>query len=709
MINDLDIFFHPKSVAVVGATPKGGFPLRVLEIIKKSAYSGEIYVVNPNYQEVMGIESHPSVPSIPQPVELCIIAVNASRVEDIVNDCITKQVKGLIILSGGFAETGVKGREIEERIKEKCLDNKIRVIGPNCMGVLNFSENISFTASTLMDRTLNNRIYPVALFSQSGGVGTVLCSEALNRGIGFKYFLSTGNQMDVDVFEAATYAVEDAEIAAIGIYTETIKNKSTLVKLAERAADKGKVLVLLKSGRTESGQRTAASHTGSIANDDLVINTLISDLGIIRVNDLDELLNFLFASSTGRYLHGNRVGIITNSGGISVIMTDHCEDNGLQTSQFNNSFREEISKILPDYGSSRNPIDVGASIMNNPDIIGQLLERLMKNEDIDIVLITLGLFDKYADSIINDIKKINNQAEKPIFITWVGANDDTIQRLRQSGLTYFTDPTKTIQTASLLFKYQKMRQKRTAVNATIDLNRQNNVIKYINDLYENKRTALSEYELRWILAQYDLPLVKAELVKSSEEAEIAAAKIGLPIVMKIDSPDIMHKSDIGCVVVGIDKEENIKESFKKILNNAHKYRPDATINGILVEKMVTDGIETIIGVKVDNIFGPLIGFGLGGVFVEIFKDMVFRTVPINDLIAQDMINQIKSRIILQGYRGKPAASEDLLVRTLVGISNMVVEIQEYLKEIDINPLIIKGDQAFIVDALLTLNISGKIS
>ena len=439
--DSLDALFKPRSIAIIGASNSPGFPSRVPKLLWQFGYSGQVFLVNPKYKELFGFEVYPSIDAIPADVDLAVLIIQAKNVVSVLEECVAKGIRAAVIFSSGFAEMGKEGKGIQDAIKDLCQRTGIRVLGPNCMGFVDLSHNLVVTASTsLMGRMQGTPTSSIAFITQSGALGTMTCGEACLKGKSFRYYISTGNEVDVEVSECAAYIVDDPEVNVIGIYNESIKDPQKLSVLAEKAIEAKKPLAAVKVGRSSAGMRAATSHTGSIVGSDGVYEAFFKQHGILRAADIQELLDFMLLASCGRIPAGNRLGVMTVSGGAGILICDHCEALGIDVPELKQETREQLRLTLPIFASTANPVDITAEALARPELFKPALKNLAAADNIDCLLVFFGLNDETAPRLVEDAVAVSREIEKPIVMIWFGASDGVRQCLAKSGLPFFTTP-----------------------------------------------------------------------------------------------------------------------------------------------------------------------------------------------------------------------------------------------------------------------------
>jgi len=696
----------PKSVAIIGAsedpTRIGG---RLISFIYKHGYEGNICLVNPKYENIKGMRCYPSILESPHPIDCALIAVPEKKVTEVLSECGEFNVKSAIIFSAGFAETGDHARQAE--LKKLAADKNIRVCGPNCVGILNFHDGIALSFSQFLEI---DALIPgnIAFISQSGALGGSLLNRAQDRGIGFSYFISTGNEADLEVSDYIKYlALNDERTTVIAAVIEGFKDGSKFVEATEFALKRQKPVIVLKIGVTEAGKRAASSHTGALAGSDFVIENILRQQGIIRVRHYDELFETASLFSKGRIPKGNRVGILTTTGGGGVLMADYFVKSGLEIPEPSSKTRKIASKEISSFAQVANPFDLTAQLIQNPQMFPKVLNLFIEDDNFDIILIINSMTaGKRSETRALDILNGAKGSTKPI-VTWWAAGSLSgpgFEVLDGSEVTLFKSPDRCSTAVRKLVEYYdhiKMYQAvRTSDVGKLDITNLDEAKRMLS----SKCGQLSEHQSKNLLKLFDIKVTEEKLAKSPEEAIRFAEDIGYPIALKIDSPDIAHKTKAKAMKLNIVSEDQIQPAYDEIIANAKSYDQSAKINGILVQEMVHNGLETIVGISQDPQFGPVIVFGLGGVFVNVIEDFALRMVPIEKLDAELMIKETKAAHILAGKPMNNPLDVDAVIETLLKVSNLALSLKDYIAELDINPLWVfqKGYGVKALDGLVVL-------
>ncbi len=702
--HSLDAIFTPNSVAIIGAsTTKGKVGHDVFENILRAGYKGTLYPVNPKAKSILSVKCYKNILDIPDPIDLAMMIVGPKFAIQAVDDCIQKGVKGIVIISAGFKEVGGEGIEIEEKIKEKCREAGIRVVGPNCLGVINPDPEVSLNASFSARMPKHGNI---SFISQSGALCTAVLDFAADMGFGFSKFISIGNKADVDELDLIRYYHDDPNTDVVMIYMEELSRKGNEFIEAVReitSSENPTPILAIKSGRSAAGAAAAASHTGSLAGSDAAYDALFTQSGIIRCDTVDQLFDYANAFATKKIPTGNRIAIVTNAGGPGIIATDMTVSSGLTLAALSEETVEELRRHLPATANFNNPIDVIGDAAS--DRYENALATVIGDDGVDGALIILTP-QSMTDAIgtAEAIVQIARKSRKPIVCSFMGIVDvsEGVEILHEAHVPCYKFPENAAAALGKLFGAKRWydRRRLPQYDLSFDAERAQAVIdRYL----EAGKTVLGELEGNEILKCYGFETLPMDLAETADGAVKIADSIGYPVVMKIVSDQILHKSDAGGVKIGLGSSEEVRAAYEEIIRGAEKYDPTAVLTGVLVQKMARRGEEVILGMSRDPNFGPLLMFGLGGIFVELFKDVVFRIAPFGRNVARRMIKSIKGYPLLQGFRGRPKVDLLCLEQLLVGLGHMV-ENHPAIKELDINPLLVhpKGEGATVADIVITL-------
>ncbi len=694
----IDAIFNPNSIAVIGASAE---EKKVGHAVLKNllqGFVGKIYPINPSKNEILSLPCYPSVSVVPDKIDLAIIVIPAKAVADALRDCSKAGVKGVVVITAGFKEVGGEGVDREREIISIVRNSGMRMVGPNCLGVMN--TKIKMNASFAAEMPPEGR---VAFFSQSGALGVAIIDWALENNFGFSKFVSFGNKADLNETDFLEYFAKDPDTDVILGYIEDIVDGKKFLNIAKEVT-KIKPVILIKSGATEAGARAASSHTGALAGSDRAFTEAFRKTGIIRVNGIQELFDTAEMFLSKKYPKDKRLLIITNAGGPGIIAADTADKLGIKLDPMSRASIDKIAEKLPSSASLYNPVDViGDATSERYKVV---LEQAIKDELIQGICVVLTPqamtdVDNVADVVISSSKK----TDKPIFTTFIGGQriKNAIKKLKENKIPNFTDPSVAINAYSKLINFVELKNRKISESSPLPILQENilRVEKIIKKMQENEISEIGGEEALEILSLYGFTFPERALAKTPMEAVAIAERIGYPVVMKISSPHILHKTDVGGVKLNLNNEKAVYNAFIEITTNVKRFMPDAFIEGVMVYEMVTGGKEVILGVSFDRTFGHMIMFGLGGIYVEVLKDVSFRIVPVTEEEAFDMINEIKGSRILDGVRGeKPYDKKDIANR-LRSLSRLVEDFP-IIKEVDINPYLVMNNGGIGLDARIII-------
>ena len=668
-------FFKPRSIAVIGASAKPnkiGFSL--VKNLLDGRFVGKIYPINLNEENILGLKCHASVRDIPTSIDLAIIVVPAVSVGDVLRDCGHKKIKYAIIISAGFAEVGRTGSLLQDEVSKTADKFGIRILGPNCLGVISPINRLNASFSLNMPEKKN-----VGVISQSGATCTAILDWANKKGIGFSHFVSMGNKIDLNENDFLSNFINDAQTEVVLSYLESISDGPAFLKIAKKLS-REKPFILLKSGVSKKGQEAAKSHTAALAADNIVMSEAFYESGIIRAESLGEMFELSMVFSELKLTKSNKILVVTNAGGPAVMATDAiAEQSDLDFFVFSGEQKETLKKRLPSRVSVSNPLDLQGDATSE-DVLAVIQSlRAGKNNQPDLKLI---MITPQANTDIENIARVISEEKdnKTVVVLLGGKSFDEANRvLAEAEIPTFSYPESAVSALASLAKYSAFRRKKENVeNFTLG-------IKKAAEKVINNRHELSDSDLAKLLASYRIPMADSKLTHNSKEAIEAANKIGYPVVLKVTSPDILHKTEVGAIKLGIANDQELEAVYDKVLLNAKKHYPEANILGVTVYKMVHTTVEVAIGAKRDPVFGPFVMFGLGGIYIEIFKDFEIRLAPTSIEEATQMIKSIKSYALLNGYRNGEKFDIEPLARAVSGLSKMMIDFPE-ISEVDINPI-----------------------
>lgn len=686
---------YPRSVAVVGAsrTP-GSIGSRLLRNLVNNGFTGPVYPVNPSADVVNSIKAYPSVTDIPGDVDLAIIVVPSPYVLSVVEDCAEKGVRGLVVISAGFSEVGESGIELERTLLEKVRSAGMRMVGPNCMGVLNTSRTVSMNGTFAP-------VYPprgnVAMSSQSGALGIAILDYAHSANIGISSFVSVGNKADISGNDLLLAWEEDPATDVIVLYLESFGNPRKFARVARRVA-RTKPIVAVKSGRTVAGSRAASSHTGALASADIAVDALFHQTGVIRTNTLEELFDVAQLLANQPVPRGRRVGVITNAGGPGILAADALESNGLIMGEFSPELQGKLRAVLSPEASVRNPVDMIASA--GPEQYLHMLRTLLESDEIDALMaIYIPTTPEGVPEITAAVRQaLGDYDGDKTFLSVFMQSDDAVQMLTTDGtrIPTYLFPESAAQALSRAVRYGEWLQipeGSVPELPGIDAPTARYIVDKALQRLGSEGGWLEPHEVRDMLAAFGIGLPVEETAHSADEAAEIADTIGGPVAVKVLSPSALHKSDVGGVLLNIEGEAEVRGAYEKVRSAV------ADPEGVLIQQMVPGGHEVLIGMTEDPSFGPLLAFGLGGVYVELLEDVAFRTLPLTDLEASTMVKEVKGYRLLEGYRGLPAGDVHAVEEALLRISALIEAVPELL-EMDLNPVKVlrPGEGVQVVDA-----------
>jgi acyl-CoA synthetase (NDP forming) len=703
MRTDIERFFSPKSIAIIGASRDlvtiSGQPLKHL---LSHGYKGRLYPINPKYPEISGVKCWPSIESLPETPELGLILVNATRVADMLTACGRKGIPYVIIFSSGFSETGGQGVAMQQQLADIAKQYDIGVIGPNCQGMINPADRVYAGFGSVFNADYTPGA--VSMVSQSGGFGfSVMNLSSLDGGLPFRQMVTTGNEIGVSTLDFMDYFIRDPQTEIIGAYIEGVKDARRILEVGDRALAAGKPILMWKVGNTEQGQKAAASHTANLGGAMALYRAAFRQKGIIQVEDIQDLVDYGRALRAQHLPRGNRVAIITISGGAGILMTDEIVARGMRMAQLAPDTVAKLKEFVPSFGSVGNPVDVTAAIFNDLSLINRTLQTINDDPGVDcIAMINASLQGEIAQKVAGEIVAVAAKTDKPIFISW-SARDavapEAYAALDAARIPHYKSPVRCGRALAAVSWYAEARRRNQAQKHD-----QPPVISRpsARQMLEGRTGDVAEYAAKQVLAEYGIAVTQERLAKNRDEAVAAAQKIGFPVAMKVQSADISHKTEAKAVKLNVADAAAVAVAHDEILNNSKAYKADARIDGVLVQEMVGGGIEVIVGISNDALFGPAVMFGLGGIFAEVLKDVSFRLAPITPAVAREMVEEIKGYPVLAGARGKPPADVDALVDALVKVSALAVDLKDRVAELDINPLIVlpKGQGVKAADALI---------
>jgi len=694
----LEHFFSPKTVAVVGASrEEGKVGHDLLKNLVKHGYKGKIYPVNPHADNILGIKTYPVIKKISDKIDLAIIVVPAPYVGKAVDECIEIGIDSIIVISAGFKESGIDGAARERELYQKIKQHSIRMLGPNCLGLIDTQSGLNASFAADMPESGN-----IAFFSQSGALCTSILDWAVNECVGFSKFISMGNKIDIDEVDLIKAIENDANTKVVLVYLEGVKNGAEFINAAKKIT-KTKPMIVVKSGGTTAGAKAASSHTGTLAGAENAFDAAFKQSGILRAVTIEELFDYARIFSFQQLPKGQHIALITNAGGPGIIAADAVERSKLKMASFTKDTIDTLRSFLPAMANVYNPVDVLGDA--KADRYKFVIEKVVEDPNVDIVLIILTPqamteIEKTAEVIT----EISHHTDKPIVTSFMGGKriENSLKIMCQRKVPNYSFPERAVSAIEAIYKYTLWQKRPASKTKIFDVQREN-VASFFEKTKQIGRQHLNEEEARQVISAYGFRVPKSILAGSETEAVKAAEEIGYPVVIKISSPDILHKSDFGGVRIGIKNEPEARTCFCDITQRARRLMPDAEIKGVLVQEMITGGKEIILGMSRDPQFGPLLMFGLGGIYIEILKDVSFRIAPIGLNEAEEMIQEIRSFPLLKGARGERPVDINTVVDNILRLSQLVTDFPEII-EMDINPLLVfpEGGGTMALDARITI-------
>lgn len=697
----LEKLFDPKSIAVIGASRREGkVGHSVLKNLLQHGYPGKIYPINPKAEEILKIKTYPTVLAVKAKIDLAVVAIPSPFVPSILKDCVKAQVNSVVIISAGFKESGKQGSQLERELVETIKNSGIRVLGPNCIGIIDTASSLNASFAAGMPSRGN-----IAFFSQSGALCTAILDWALEEDVGFSKFISLGNKVDIDEIDLLLALANDRETKVILGYLEGIENGVRFMEVAKEVSRK-KPVIIIKSGRTQAGARAASSHTGTLTGLDTAYEAAFRQCGVIRAETLQTLFDYAIAFAHQPLPRGPNLAILTNAGGPGIIAADAVESSILQMASFRENTISKLRKELPSNASIYNPVDVIGDA--GADRYEKAMKTIVDDPGVDSLTVILApqAMTKIKETA-EVISKISSAvSDKPIVSSFMGGLEvkQGIRILRSGKIPNYSYPERTISALEAMVKYRKWKEAPSDKILSFEVDKRKTE-EIFTKAKEKGEANLTTEETREVLSTYGFSLPKRIVTETSREAISVANSLGYPVVMKIVSPDILHKSDVGGVKVGITEKSQVARSFEDLISNAKRFMPEALILGVTVEEMIGPGKEVILGSSTDPSFGPLLMFGLGGIYVEVLKDVSFRIAPLTFNEAESMIKEIRSYPILKGVRGEEPSDLIAVKEALLRLSQLVTDFFEIL-EIDINPLMVlpAGKGAVVIDSRLTIKI-----
>jgi acyl-CoA synthetase (NDP forming) len=706
---DLKNLFHPRSVALIGAsTEQNKLSGRPFRFFRESGYAGNVYPVNPKYPEIAGVPCFAKLSDIPGEVDLAVITLPATAVPQALAECGTKGIKAAAIISSGFAEVGGEGVRLQDELQRIALENGINVCGPNCSGFVYFPERVTATFSVGLDAGFPET-GPAAFISQSGALSSYILGAAKERGLAFRYWITTGNECVLSFTDYLQYVLEDPEVRLVLGYLEDARDGEAFQAAARTALVLDKPLIIMKTGRSEAGAKASVSHTGSLAGADEVYQAVFSKNGVLRAENLDELFDLALLAQAPRRPRGKRVQVVSISGAAGILMADVGNEFGLEFADLSDTTKDELQKIMPTFASIANPMDVTAEAVARPGLLSQAAEVILKDPNVDNLVMFFGIVPGAHEKLATAMARVAQGTDKLVMMTWFPLpRADIWMSLARAGVPVFPEPARGIQALGKMAQYVEAREKVLSLQpgaSTKETNLGSEIENILDQAKNQGRNALSEVEAKSLLKALGLTVPRGGLARNAAEARSVANRIGGPVALKAASPDLLHKTEAGVIRLGVEGLDDVERAFEEIVAKAKKWDPQSRLDGVLVEEMIGGYTrEVIVGARQDLRFGPIVTFGLGGVFVEAIRDFAVWPAPLTLDEAREIIRRIRGYRILTAFRGRPAADLEAVAQVLCDVGQLACQWQERIAELEINPLFVlpEGSGVIVGDALAAL-------
>ncbi len=695
----LEAFYCPTSVAVIGASSdETKLGHAVLKNVLECGYEGEVYAINPKGGEILGVQAYTSVTDVGGSVDLAVIVVPDRFVASVLEECGEKGVNGVVVITAGFRELGGEGLKKEKELVEIVRRYDMRMLGPNCLGVIDTICPLNATFARGMPKQGE-----IAMMSQSGALLLAIHDWAIGEGVGFSRFISLGNKADIDETDLLKLWDDDPHTKVIVAYLEGIADGPHFMEIAEHVG-KETPIIAIKAGTSDAGARAVSSHTGTLAGSERAYEAAFKQAGITRADSVEELFHYAHAFSEARPITGDRIAVVSNAGGAAIMATDALDRANLRLASFQRETIELLQEELPPGSNALNPVDVRGDA--DDERYRKALDTVLRDENVDgVIAILIPQALTRVEETAHVITDVVRQSEKPVLSCFMGKNvaEKGLQVLRQSKIPNYSYPEPAVEAMRAMVDRWRWLERPPRQSERLEADREQ-VEHTLAMVREEGRLKVGDAESRQIMQAYGIAIPQSELAHDSDHAVAIAEKIGYPVVMKIASPDILHKTDIGGVKLNLMSAGDVRDTFDLLMYRANRYMPEAEVWGALVQEMVPQGREVLVGINRDPQFGPLLVLGLGGIYVEVLKDVSFRIAPIARWEAEEMIGELKSSPLLRGQRGESPSDLDAIVDCMLRVSQLAVDFPEIV-ELDINPLMVQeeGRGAVALDMRLVLS------
>ncbi|GAA4864949.1 acetate--CoA ligase family protein [Saccharopolyspora rosea] len=692
---------HPRSIAVLGASDN---PVKLsgrpVDYLKRFGFTGRILPINAHRAQVQGLPAHPDLDAVDGDIDVAMVMLSADQVADGLRACARRGVAVAIVGAAGFAESGERGAVLQRELEAIVAETGIRVLGPNCLGMLSVRDRAVPTFTSALDEDVDLREGPVAFVSQSGAFGSFIFSEAQRCGIGISHYLNTGNEADLSVAEILGGLVDDESTAVLMAYLEGVHRGRDLLRVARRAHELDKPILAVKVGRSAAGARAARSHTASLAGEDAVFDGAARQFGIVRLDGMEPLLDAAQVFATRRRARGRRLTTLSLSGGAGVLMADLAGGHGLRVPVWEQAWQRRMAEVIPDYGSPANPVDLTATLLSDPDMLRRALRVTVEHPDTDLIAVLLGNADKGAELIVDAIDQAHRATDRPLVVVWTGGSGRPRQRLRELGIPCFTDPGRAAAALGALADFS-LRPPLPSPRRPDDVD--DRVARaVVRTARERGRVQLDEHESSRLVAAYGVRCAGAFPATDGDSAVAAARDLGGPVAVKVLSDRIGHKSDIGGVRLGLTEPEEIRAAAEEL--RAVAARAGDPHARLLVQRMADGGTELLVGIKHDPAFGPVVVVGVGGVLVDVLADSRVAVAPLDVDGARRLLLSLRGSALFGPVRGEPARDLDAAADVVARLSWLAADLADDVAELDVNPLLLgaEGRGAVAVDCLAVL-------